>query len=114
MSPTPYYLEVRVLAATLVTAAILIILANYLALKFPPSTKRWQLWLITIPVAVFYLAVYLYASDIGGLATFASLVAGVVFGSVTVFGFIFRGERFERTAEAPGAGLTVGQAAIRW
>jgi hypothetical protein len=79
--------EMLVVVCGSFVAAILIALADYLAVKHRPSTKRWRLWLIIIPVALASLAWYVYAFDIKDVPWY-SLVLSSVGASIGVLAFI--------------------------
>lgn len=99
-SISPHF-EVLGFAAGSLTSAILLASANYLALRFRPSTKRWRLWFITMPVALAFSAWYTYAFDIRELPWYAFAFSSLG-ATLAVLFFILtgHGEQLDRRREA--------------
>lgn len=85
----PYFKLLMVIGAS-ATAVMLIASANYLALRYRPSTRRWRLWLFVLPVAFVFLSMYLFAFDTVDPGQFLGLVSGSIFGAIGILAFVLK------------------------
>ena len=94
--------EMLIIVCGSFVAAMLIALADYLAMKRRPYTKRWRLWLIIMPVTLASLAWYVYAFDIKDVPWSAVLLSFVAI-SLTVLTFILTSGTEERGSPTAAA-----------